>query len=205
MKIGPKYKICRRLGDRVFSKCQTTKFTVSGLDAKNKGGKSKGRRGGVSEYGSQLLEKQKARYTYGISEKQFANYVKVSREKTGIDPIVLLNQLLESRLDNVVYRLGLVGSRRFARQIVSHGHVMINNRRVTIPSFQVKVGDKISVRPQSINKGIFTDLDERQKNYTIPEWLSFDPSQKIGQVKALPIATETNLNFSSILEFYSRV
>jgi small subunit ribosomal protein S4 len=205
MKIGPKYKICRRLGDRVFSKCQTTKFTVSGLDAKNKSGKSKRRRRGVSEYGSQLLEKQKARYTYGINEKQFSNYIKTAREKISIDSILLLNQLLESRLDNVVYRLGLVGSRRFARQIVSHGHVMVNNRRVNIPSFQVKAGNKISIRPQSVNKGIFSDLEERQKNYVVPEWLSFDPDKKTGQVKSLPVTTETNLNFSSILEFYSRV
>ncbi len=204
MKIGPKYKICRRLGDRVFSKCQTTKFTVSGTDTKSKGGKSKRRRG-VSEYGAQLLEKQKVRYTYGISERQFANYIKASREKTGSDPILLLNQLLESRLDNVVYRLGLVGSRRFARQIVSHGHIMVNNRRVTIPSYKVKIGDKISVRPQSIDKGVFSDLEERQKNYMVPEWLSFDLSKRYGQVKSLPMASETNLNFSSILEFYSRV
>src|SRR5690349_20408535 len=108
MKIGPKYKIARRLGERVFPKTQTTKFTVSGLKDKRKG-----RRSAMSEYGKQLLEKQKAKYTYGVNERQFANYVKSAQKAKGEAPTEALYRNLERRLDNVVYRLGLAKSRAF--------------------------------------------------------------------------------------------
>lgn len=203
MKIGPKYKLARRLGDRIFPKTQTTKFTVSGTE--RKGGK-KGRRGGT-EFGLQLIEKQKARYTYGISEKQFSNYVKKVHESKTDSPATSLFVALESRLDNVVFRLGLVNSRLFARQAVSHGHVLVNGRKVTIPSYKVRVGDKITVRPQSKNNGIFRGLAERNQNYNVPAWLSFDAEKLTGEIKAAPVAgvAESNLNFGAILEFYSRV
>lgn len=206
MKIGPKYKICRRLGDRVFSKCQTTKFTVSGT---NRGKQGKKRRGTLSEYGSQLLEKQKARYTYGISEKQFANYVKGARGKNNpeTNPSQELYQSLESRLDNIVFRAGLANSRSFARQMVSHGHIMVNGRRVTIPSYKIRVGDKFSVRPQSKDKKLFQFFEESKKDYTQPAWMVFDADKMEGEIKNLPALQEdlSSLNFRSILEFYSRV
>jgi small subunit ribosomal protein S4 len=202
MRTGPKYKICRRVGDKVFGKCQTTKFSISGSDKNNKRPKA------VSEYGAQLLEKQKAKYTYGVAERQFANYVKRARSVAGASPVDQLFKLLETRLDNVIFQMGIVPSRTFARQVVSHGHILVNGRRITIPSYQVRPGDKISIRPQSGGKGIFRDLIERTKEHRVPEWLIFDPNTKQGEVKALPPLrkdSETTLNFNSIIEFYSRV
>jgi small subunit ribosomal protein S4 len=204
MKIGPKYKIARRLGDRIFPKTQTSKFTISGTEKRVTS--KRGRRGN-GEYGAQLIEKQKARYTYGVSEKQFSNYVKKSRTKKGSNPASELSTFLESRLDNTVFRLGLVKSRQAARQAVSHGHIMVNGRRTRVPSYSVKAGDKITVRPESRASGLFRDLSEKMKEYTVPAWLSYDEEKWTGTVMALPqvLAGESTLNFSSILEFYSRV
>lgn len=202
MRIGPKYKIARRLGEKIFPKTQTTKFAVSGT-----GSKSGGKRGrkNVSEYGQQLIEKQKARFSYGITEKQFSKYVKEANNKKGVSPASVLYSLLETRLDNVVFRMGLVNSRFFARQIVSHGHIMVNNKKVTIPSYRVKEGDVISIRPQSKDNGIFKE--ENQNQSIVPTWIQFDEEKKIGTIKGLPVLGEgeLNINFSSILEFYSRV
>jgi len=203
MKIGPKYKICRRLGERVFSKCQTTKFTISGTAKKTK---SK-RRANTSEYGQQLLEKQKVKYTYGIRERQFANYIKEVRARKETNPVEELYKNLESRLDNIVYRLGLVNSRIFARQMVTHGHIMVNDRKVNIPSYRVKKGDVISVRPQSKDKKLFKWFEENKKDHQLLSWLVFDGEKMSGTVKSLPAfgPEVSTLNFNSILEFYSRV
>lgn len=204
MKIGPKYKIARRLGERVFSKTQSSKFTISGTEKKTK---SKRGNRAMSEYGKQLLEKQKARYAYGITEKQFANYVSKSRNKKGVNPAQTLYELLEKRLDNVVYRLGLTNSRSFARQAVSHGHITVNGRKVTIPSYSVKAGETIGIRPGSRDNGIFREAKEKLKDYHQPTWLLFDNDALVGEVKADPSRSEgeMNLNMSSIIEFYSRV
>jgi small subunit ribosomal protein S4 len=204
MKIGPRYKICRRLGDRVFGKCQTTKFTVSGTAKKvtSKRGKR-----GPSEYGQQLLEKQKARMTYGLMERQFANYIKKARTIKGGKPIEELYKMLETRLDNVVYRLGLAPTRLAARQMVSHGHITVNGRKVTIPSFTVSKNDLVRIRPGSRDNGKFSELAERLKTLTTPDWLIYDLEKNEGLVKGEPIlgGNEVNLNFGVILEFYSRV
>ncbi len=210
MQIGPKFKICRRLGDRVFPKCQTTKFTTSaggvgGAGRERAGGGGRPRRG-ASDYADQLLEKQRARYTYCLSETQFANYVKRARAMAGA-PAANLYRLLESRLDNTIFRLGLATSRRQARQIVTHGHILVNGRRVNFPSFVVKLGDKITVRPQSRDRSLWRDLAERAKTFQSPEWLRGDLSSLEGQVAALPAVTEAEPgpNLSAIIEFYSRV
>lgn len=209
MQIGPKYKICRRLGSRVFGKCQTTKFSTSGSAQSGRG--KKGGKGGrprtLSEYGMQLLEKQKARFSYGLKERQFANYVKDVRGHQVKNPTGTLYQKLESRLDNVVYRLGLANTRTFARQLTSHGHITVNGRRLNIPSYQVKVGDKVAVRKESRNSGAFRTLAERAKEWHVPAWLSFDLEKMEGVVKALPLPgeAEVDINFGAILEFYSRV
>ena len=204
MKIGPKYKIARRLGDRIFPKTQTSKFTISGTEKARTG--KRGKRSG-GEFGQQLIEKQKARLSYGVTEKQFSNYVKKVRVKHGSNPATELATLLESRLDNTVFRLGLVKSRLAARQAVSHGHILVNSRRVKVPSCEIGAGDKISVRPESRQSGLFRDLAERLKEYTTPAWLTFDAERWEGTVSAKPQMgpTETSLNFNSILEFYSRV
>ncbi len=206
MIIGPKFKIARRLGDRIFSKTQTSKFTISGTERKVMGKRGGGRRGG-SEYGRQLLEKQKARFTYGVSEHQFRNYVLAARAKKGSNPAGELLTALESRLDNAVFRLGLVKSRLAARQAVAHGHILVNGRRTNVPSYTVKAGDKISVRVGSRTSGLFNDLAERLKEYTAPTWLVYDEAKWEGEIKARPelSAGESTINFSSILEFYSRV
>lgn len=203
MKIGPKYKICRRLGEKVFPKCQTAKFVIA-PDRKKKG---KHASRGLSEYGQQLLEKQKVKYTYGISEKQFANYVKAIKAVKGSNHSEALFKVLESRLDNIVFRMGLVGTRRFARQAVSHGHITVNGRRVTVPSSQIKVGDKVAIRKESRDNGIFKGLEERLKGYTAPNWVIYDLGKNDGEVKAAPAmgAGETTLHFNTIFEFYSRV
>ncbi|OHA57118.1 MAG: 30S ribosomal protein S4 [Candidatus Vogelbacteria bacterium GWA1_51_14] len=208
MRIGPKYKIARRLGERIFPKTQTTKFVVSGMDARsqsNQGGKSK-RRKTMSDFGRQLLEKQKAKYTYGVSERQFVGYVAKARGGRG-NPAEKLFQLLESRLDNVVFRMGLVRSRAFARQAVAHGHITVNGRKLTIPSYHVKIGDKIAIRTSSRDNGIFRELPEKMKEYTAPAWMVVDPVTGDGEVKGEPLVKEGEpiLQFSSILEFYSRV
>ena len=125
----PKFKICRRLGPGVYDKCQTTKFsTTSG-----KFSLSSKRPKALTEYGAQLVEKQKIRFSYGISERQLSNYVKKATQIKGAGTAIKFYEDLESRLDNVVYRMGLAPSRRGSRQMVSHGHFIVNNKRITIP------------------------------------------------------------------------
>src|SRR3989344_4484162 len=149
MRIGAKYKIARKVGAPVFEKTQSQKFILS----KNRKEAAKTRQAKHSrqktDYGLQMLEKQKARYTYIINERQFANYVKAAIAKKGVNNAEALFQSLESRLDNVVYRLGFANTRLFSRQMVGHGHIIVNGRRVSMPSFRVKIGDKIRIRDGS--------------------------------------------------------
>ncbi|MEA1929395.1 MAG: 30S ribosomal protein S4 [Patescibacteria group bacterium] len=205
MIIGPKYKIARRLGARIFPKTQTTKFSISGSANKPR---PKGRRRsrGGSEYGVQLIEKQKARFTYGLKNHQIANYVSAVRSRQG-DPRTNLFQTLERRFDNVVFRLGLAPSRQAARQLVTHGHIMLNGRRLNVPSHQVKIGDVVTIRLQSQSSGITNELEERLKDYQAPAWLCFDDGKKAGEVIADPLASDmpSDINLTAILEFYSRV
>ena len=168
MKVGPKYKICRRLGADIYEKCQTQKFMLSESKKSKTTYKGK-RRKMLSDYGKQLLEKQKVRLTYGLSEKQFKNLVKEAMAKRGKEATEVLFENLESRLDNTIYKLGFAKTRRMARQMASHGHIMVNDRKVTIPSIRLKKGDKISIREGSLQKSFFLDLEERMKeNRKIP-------------------------------------
>ncbi len=195
---GPKYKICRRLGP-VFEKCQTQKFTMSVA----RRGKSNKRPKQLSDYGLQMLEKQKIRFTYGLTEKQFSNYVKKASLSHGSSS-EMLKGYLEARLDNIVYRLGLANTRALARQVVAHGHMMVNGKRTTSPSYAIRIGDKISVRPGSQVKTFFSDLDKKLKNYSSPKWLTFDTKTFTATVTAKPESPDTFLNFPSVLEFYAR-
>ncbi len=203
MKVGPKYKIGKRLGAAVFEKCQTQKFALSQSRSEQN---SKKRRGVRSEYGRQFLEKQKVRYTYGIMEKQFKNYVIRANKIKGTKPIENLYHSLEQRLDNVVYRLGLAPTRRASRQMVSHGHILLNGRKNTIPSAEVKVGDIIKIREGSKGSVLFATLEERLKDYTAPSWVTFDIKKGEGLVKQIPNYSRPELHFdlSGVLEFYSR-
>lgn len=203
MIIGPKYKIARRLRAPIFEKTQTQKYALR--EARK--AKVAKRTPQKTEYGLALLEKQKARLTYGLIERQFAKYVEESIKRKGVKSTQALFEKLELRLDNVVYRLGLATTRRFARQMASHGHITINGKRVTIPSIQVKKGDIIGIREGSQKSGLFNTLSERMKSYSTPTWLKFDLNEKKGTVVALPILeTQKDLlfNLDTVLEFYSR-
>ena len=162
------------------------------------------RRKKVSEYGAQLKEKQKVKFVYGVQEKQFhKDYLKASNMK-GITGENML-RLLELRLDNVVFRLGLAKTRRMARQVVGHGHIRVNGQKVDIPSYQVKVGDVITLRPRSAESEMFKSLREGTTVLT-PKWLTFDAPNLTGNVSALPTREDIDLEVAEnmIVEYYSR-
>lgn len=199
---GPKFKICRRLGSAIHEKCQTQKFVVS--EARHNKKKSLKKPKQMSGFGSQLLEKQKIRFSYGVSEKQFSNYVKDAVATKGVSASDALYEKLESRLDNVVYRLGLAHTRPLARQLVSHGHVTVNGKKLNVASYQVKSGDVVAVREGSKKSVLFAELDKKLKNYSVPAWLTFDASKAEAKVAGKPKNTEGFLNINAVLEFYSR-
>jgi small subunit ribosomal protein S4 len=164
------------------------------------------RRRRISEYGTQLREKQKAKAIYGVLERQFRNYYKKASRLEGVTGDRLL-QLLESRLDNVVYRLGFADSRPQSRQIVGHGHVQVNGKKVNIPSYQVKAGDRISWRDQSKKTGLFEIVSNGMgANSVIPSWLNVDSDKAVGEVVTLPKSSDVELSIDTrqIVEFYSR-
>lgn len=200
MIIGPKYKIARRLGANIFEKTQTAKFA---LRQERKAGKGPYRPKG--QFATQMLEKQKARLSYGMGERQFKKYVKESVAKKGNAPQTLYVRL-ESRLDNVIYRLGFASTRLAARQMVSHGHITVDGKKVTIASFSVKAGEKISVRQSSWKKPLLAGFDEKMKSVKIPTWLSYDADKKIATVESEPkyVPTEHLFNLGQVIEFYSR-
>jgi small subunit ribosomal protein S4 len=202
MIIGAKYKICRRLGSGVFEKCQNQKFSLS--EARHEKSKRGKRRKQISDYGQQLIEKQKIRFSYGISERQLRNYIKEATAMKKITAREGLFQLLESRLDNTLYRLGIAVTRPLARQMASHGHFTVNGNRTTVPSFRVKEGDVIALREGSKSRTLFQNLDKKLAKVTPPSWLSFDAKNISGVVKGIPVNNETFLDFGSVLEFYSR-
>jgi small subunit ribosomal protein S4 len=208
MKIGPRYKIARRLGERIYPKTQTAKFALSLSKRKSPNGGGTHRRM-KTDYGMQFLEKQKVRFTYGVSERQFGNYVKKAREKGSVDPATSLFRLLETRLDNIVFESGFTPSRAAARQAVSHGHFMINGRRVTVPSYSVSSGDMVSVRSGSRGNAVFKESPEKlKKDAHAPAWLKVEPDKFEVSLVTEPVLDSVsagNLSFSSVMAFYSRV
>ncbi len=208
--ITSKCRICRRAKEKLFlkgEKCYTPKcpLTVKPYPPGMQKSGKRPRRGG-SEYGFQLAEKQKLKFLYLLRERQFKNYIQEALKGKGGDIISRLAEFLELRLDNVVCRLGLAKSRSLARQLVNHGHILVNGKKVNIPSFRLKKGDKISIRLQSADKKVFQDIDIYLKKYAPPAWLELDKEKKEGKVKGKPgaedIEVKTNLN--AIIEFYSR-
>ena len=196
----PKFRICRRLGPGVYDKCQTAKFSAS-----SQGGLAGAKRPkALSEYGTQLVEKQKIRFSYGITERQLSNYVKKASHIKGAGTAEKLFEELEFRLDNAVYRMGLANSRRAARQMVSHGHFLVNGTRVTIPSYELKNGDVIKIREGSKGKKIFANIAEKMKDYTSPTWINFNIGSAEGKVLDKPKNTEGFIDLNAVLEFYSR-
>jgi small subunit ribosomal protein S4 len=197
----PKFKICRRLGPGVYDKCQTSKFVT----ASAKGGSVLGKRPkALSEYGTQLIEKQKTRFSYGINERQLSNYVKKALLSKGAGVTEKLYEELEFRLDNAIYRMGLGNSRRATRQMVSHGHFLVNDKRVTIPSYELKSGDVIKIREGSKAKKIFNNIVEKIKDYNPPAWIAFNVGTMEGKILNKPKNTESFLDLNAVLEFYSR-
>jgi small subunit ribosomal protein S4 len=202
MKTAHQYKICRRLGPGVFEKCQTTKFAMSeARHAKNSKGK---RPKPMSGYATQFIEKQKVRFMYGISERQFSNYIKEAVAHKGDSITDYLFELLESRLDNVVYRLGITHSRRLSRQMVSHGHITINGKKTNVPSLRVQVGDVVAIREGSKKSVLFADMANKMKEYTCPNWLAFNADSLSGKIQGKPKNIEGYIDLNTVLEFYSR-
>lgn len=160
----------------------------------------------ISEFGAQLQEKQKLKFSYGLRERQFKNYLLSARKQRSMNTADAVFYYLESRLDNVVFRMGFAPTRSGARQLVNHGHILVNGRKVTIPSCRIKIGDEISIREGSKQKGVFTDLNLAIKKYEPPAWISLDKEKILGRVAQNP--TGENLksiyNINAIVEYYSR-
>ena len=198
-----KYKIARRLGSGVYEKTQSQKFMLS----EQKRSKARtGRPKRPTDYGLSLIQKQRVRFAYGVSEKQFSNYVKKAFEsaKKGMVPADSLFKLIENRLDNVVYRSGIAGTRAFARQLVSHGHITVNGKKTTVPSYSVKKGDVLAIREGSQDKPVFAELQKQLSSAQKSNWLSVDSVKKTVTVTGEPKDPEPFFNFQAVIEFYSR-
>jgi small subunit ribosomal protein S4 len=198
---GPKIRIVRRLGELPGLTTKTT--TRDTLPGQHK--KVRGKQNNASSYAIRLQEKQKLRYHYGLSEKQLFSYVKEARRLKGSTGSVLL-QLLEMRLDNIVYRLGIGNTIPASRQIVNHGHIYVNGKKVTIPSFQCLPNDLVEVRDKTVSKKLANNFLEKLGYNTLPDYLEFEKESLKGKVKRLAENTETNLQVNELLivEYYSR-
>lgn len=198
--IKSKYRIGKRLGPAVFEQCQTQKFALS----EARSGK-KQKRGTVSDYGRQLLDKQRVRYTYGLTEKTLSNYAKRAYKEE--NPSLALHRTLEERLDSIVYRAGFAQTRRAGRQMVSHGHITVNGTRVKVPSHRLKKGDVFAVREGSRTSALFSHLGNPETvSRPIPSWLNIDASLMKGEITGEPpyAAAESTLDYPAVFEFYSR-
>jgi small subunit ribosomal protein S4 len=203
--IGSVCHLCRRCGDKLMlkgSRCYTPKCA---MERRRRPTGQRFRRRRVSERALQLAEKQKARYTYGVLERQFRRTFAQAERQPGITGDNLI-ALLERRLDNVVYRLGFADSRNQARQIVLHGHIVLNGRRTSIPSCLVKEGDTISWREGSTRTEYFKQVAGEIGSKSIPNWLGLDRDSLVGQVISMPTPEDAGAKFEgqSIVEYYSR-
>lgn len=201
--VGPKHTLCRRVGERL---CTTDKCPVVRRPYPPGVHGPKKKRRQLSTYGSQFREKQKAKVIYGLLERQFRGVFEEAKRRAGNTSLALV-QLLELRLDNVVHRLGLASTRSQARQLVSHGHLMVNGRRVTIPSYRVKPGDAITVHESSKSLKHFSEkIATALPKHAPPGWLALDAATMTGKVLAPPGQDEVQQNFdpTMIVEFYSR-
>ena len=200
--LGPKHRLCRRVGERMCTsdKCPVVKRNYPpGLHGPK--GRSK-----LTGYGLQLREKQKARWLYGILERQFRRYYQEAIRQRGANDIILL-QLLETRLDNIVYRLGMAKTRAAARQLVNHGHILVNGKKVDIPSYQVRAGEVVSVAPGCLTKNYWRNIGQVWGKQPVAyEWLQIDPKEIKGQLvtKPSPEQVKPPFDIKLIIEFYSR-
>jgi small subunit ribosomal protein S4 len=204
---GARCRMCRRAGMKLFLKgarCYTDKCAIE-RRAYAPGEHGKSRRIKETNYGVQLREKQKARRMYGVLERQFRNYFEKAAESKGVTGEVLL-QMLERRLDNVVYRIGFAVNRNQARQLVRHGHFLVNGRKVDIPSFLVKPGDEVVVREKSRKLSIIVNSLEARKGQTAPDWLDLSIERLAGRILNVPsrASIPTPVNEQLIVELYSK-
>lgn len=204
---GPVCRLCRRYGDKLYLKgerCLGPKCAFERRPAAP-GQQKYGRRRRVSDRALQLREKQRARFSYGIMERQFRRYYREAVRRTGVTGETLL-RLLEQRLDNVVYRLGFADSRSQARQIVRHGHISLNGRTTDIPSCSVKVGDEIGWSDKGKRTELMKIMQETLQSKEVPDWLGIDAATMTGRVLALPDVAQVGAKFDPavIVEYYSR-
>ncbi|MDW8237939.1 MAG: 30S ribosomal protein S4 [Aquificaceae bacterium] len=205
--LGPAVKVDRRLGASVFGKSSSPKTLSKRGFPPGQHGRTKGRRKKLTEFGLRLVEKQKLKFLYGgLREGQFRKYFDEASRSKGNTGQVLI-ELLERRLDNVVYRLGFATTRRQARQLVSHGHFLVNSKAVNIPSFRVSKGDIIELKSSSRDIPQILSSLERISHKSIPGWLELDKENFRGRVLDVPrdIQLEVSINLQYIIEFYSRV
>ena len=207
--IGSVCVLCRHEGEKLFLKgdrCMTPKCAIERRNyPPGPHGQSGSFRRKVSDYGTQLREKQKARRIYGVLERQFRRYFQEASKSSGVTGATLL-QYLETRLDNVVYRLGFSTSRKQARQLVLHGHFQVNGKKATVPSFLLKPGDTVSVIESSRKSPFFEGIAKELSHQQLPEWLTLDAQNFSGSVVSLPTRAqiETPLKEQLIVEYYSR-
>ena len=205
--IGPVCRLCRREAMKLFLKGERCYTEKCAIEKRNfpPGQHGKTRKAKIAGYGLQLREKQKVKRIYGVLEDQFRRYFEQAERTRGITGVTLL-QLLERRLDNVVYRLGLGTSRSQARQLVRHGHIQVNGHKVDIPSFSVKAGDVIGVISRTQKNVTIEHAMEEVKGRGIPEWLSFDAAAISGRIVSMPTREQINLPVQEqlIVELYSK-
>ncbi|MBU1132583.1 30S ribosomal protein S4 [Patescibacteria group bacterium] len=207
--LDPKCKQCRREGTKLFLKgerCNTSKCALTRRNyIPGMHGVKLGKGGRLTGYGIQLREKQKAKRTYRLLEKQFRSYFDKAISEVG-DTGENIYKLLEMRMDNVIYRAGFCNSRDFARQMVNHGHFLLNGRRASIPSINVKVKDKITFRPKSLEIEEIKNLPEKLKNKEMTDWLVVEPESLTITVLDVPSSEKSKPNFDlrAINEYYSR-
>lgn len=209
MSIFPQCKKCRRAGQKLFLKgdrCFGPKCAmVKRPDPPGIHKKSRSRRGSGSEYGRQLAEKQKIKVMYGIRERQFKKYVKKAMEAKG-DTREILMRTLEMRLDNVVYRLGLAKSRTMARQLVNHGHVLVNGKKISIPSYEIKKGQTVALKEKIKKSSLMADISTILKKYETPAWIALDKDKIEGKILNIPTTADLGdlALIGQVVEFYSR-
>ncbi|MGQ9490150.1 MAG: 30S ribosomal protein S4 [Anaerolineae bacterium] len=205
----PVCKLCRREGMKLFLKGERCYSPKCAFEKRNYAPGMHGKKGSFrhkeSDFARQLREKQKARRIYGVQERQFRRYFRSALRVKGMTGVTLLT-ILERRLDNVIYRMGLADSRAQARQLIGHGHFLLNGHNHNVPSYLVEVGDVIEVRPSSRNNGYFKTIAERLGQRSLPEWLDFDEMQLRGRIIGTPDrrSVDVPLNEQLIVEYYSR-
>ena len=205
--VGPVCRLCRREGMKLFLKgerCYTEKCAIEKRNLPP-GQHGKLRKQKLQGYGLQLREKQKVKRIYGVLENQFRRYFETAARHRGVTGVMLL-QALETRLDNVIYRLGLATSRAQARQLVRHGHFTVNGRKVDVPSYKVREGDEVLVRASSQKNAAIAHAMEEVKGRGIPDWLLFDAAKTGGRVTSIPTREQINLPVQEqlIVELYSK-